>query len=162
MTTLDEDLTALRALGRDALILRYRAEVGREPRQKGRPWLVRRLAWRAQERRLGGLSTTAREKLDQLVAEIDLPTAAPKAKGHVARPCTRADGPTNGTTIAREYKGERLLLRVEEGGFRVEGCARVDASVRHRSMSAAAAAVCGQHVSGRLWWQLVSRNGRRA
>ena len=157
MSEMVDEIESLRALDRDALIARYRAETGREPRQKNAAWLVRRLAWRVQERRLGGLSAAARARLDELVAQIDLRVEAPRSTGQLSRSPKRTDGLAVGTCVEREYRGERLLLRVEEGGFRVEGSSRIDPDVIHRSISAAAAAACGQHVNGNLWWRLVSR-----
>jgi hypothetical protein len=150
MTTLDEDLAALRALDRDALIERYRAETGREPRQKNAAWLVRRLAWKVQERRLGGLSATARARLDELIAQIDLGVAAPVvAKGAIAR-TEKSGGPTVGTVLVREWRGRQVQVRVTDDGFECDGAI-------HKSLSAVAKAVTGSHWNGRLFFNLTNR-----
>jgi hypothetical protein len=150
MTTLDEDLAALRALDRDALIARYRAETGREPRQRSAAWLVRRLAWREQERRLGGLSATARGRLDELIAQIDLKVDAPVvATGAVARE-QMVDGPAVGTTLVREWRGRQIQVRVTDDGFECDGAI-------HKSLSAVAKAVTGTHWNGKLFFGLTKR-----
>ena len=71
------------------------------------------------------------------------------ATGKVAKP-RKAKGPSVGTTLVRTWRGRQYQLRVLETGFELEG-------VLHKSLSAAAAALTGQHWNGRLFWGLVSR-----
>jgi len=150
MSEMVDEIESLRALDRDALIARYRAEVGREPRQKNVAWLVRRLAWRVQERRLGGLSATARARLDELIAQIDLGVAAPVvAKGAVAR-AEKGAGPAVGTVLVREWRGRQIQVRVTDDGFECDGAI-------HPSLSAVAKAVTGAHWNGKLFFGLTKR-----
>ena len=153
---MNDELASLRELDRDALLERYRTEVGREPRRKNRQWLLRRLMWKEQERRLGGLSATARAKLEALIAEIEHPPDRPDrvVVDRVERP--RKLGELSvGTSVQRDYKGQRAVLRVLDDGFAVN-FGGVELGT-FKSISAAAGAVCLQHVSGRLWWRCVSR-----
>jgi len=150
MTTLDEELAALRELDRDSLIAKYRELRGREPRQTNRAWVLRRLMWAAQERRLGGLSSTARARLDELIGQIDLKVDAPVvAKGAVAR-AEKPAGPTVGTVLVREWRGRQVQVRVIDDGFECEGAI-------HKSLSAVAKAVTGAQWNGKLFFGITKR-----
>jgi len=151
--TLNDELAELRALERPALIERFREVFGREPRQKNRVWLIRRLAWRAQERRLGGLSETARKKLESLIAEIDFPIEEARTKTASLRHA-KPGAPIVGSTLTREWHGKQVAVRVVENGFEHEG-------VVHRSLSAVAQAITGSHWNGRLFFGLTNRKATR-
>ena len=49
--------------------------------------------------------------------------------------------PAPGTVLERKYRGDRHLVTVQPDGFEHEG-------VIHRSLSAAAKAICGSHCNG--------------
>jgi len=55
--------------------------------------------------------------------------------------------PKVGTTIEREYKGKKLLVRVLEKGFEYEG-------KEYRSLSSLAKHISGQIVNGFTWFKL--------
>ena len=74
MEQLKDDLDALRELDQAALVDRYRKAFGKEPRCKNREHLWKRIAWKMEEQRSGGLSGVAKRKLEELIAEIYLPT----------------------------------------------------------------------------------------
>lgn len=153
MTTMDQELAELRALDRDALIERYRAETGRAPRQVNVAWLVRRLAWKAQERRLGGLSATARATLDALVAEVELPPAAkPATATGTVRAKTKAPSApiAPGTTLTRTWHGQEVRATAVDGGFECGGTV-------YPSLTAVAKAVTGAHWNGRLFFGVATR-----
>jgi hypothetical protein len=150
MSEMIDEIESLRALDRDALIAKYRELRGREPRQTGRAWVLRRLMWAAQERRLGGLSTVARARLDELIAQIDLKVEAPVVrKGAVARE-EKVAGPAVGTTLVREWRGRQIQVRVTDDGFECDGAI-------HRSLSAVAKAVTGAHWNGKLFFGVTTR-----
>lgn len=151
MNTLDDEIAGLRALAVPALIERFRAEFGREARSKQRPWLLRRLVFRVQERRLGGLSEVARRRLDELIAEIDLPLDA-RDRTATGRIVGRAKpgSPSVGTTLTREWRGQAISVQVLDDGFECAG-------VVHKSLSAAAKAITGTHWNGRLFFGLAGR-----
>ncbi len=68
-----EEIAALRGLPVRDLVVRYKAVYGKPARVKHREHLWRRIAWKIQERAFGGLSGAAKRKLDELIAEIDIP-----------------------------------------------------------------------------------------
>lgn len=62
-----------RALPIPELVARYEAGFGRTPRVRHREYLWKRVAWKLQEQRLGGLSSVAKQRLESMIAEIDIP-----------------------------------------------------------------------------------------
>lgn len=131
------ELAELRDLDAHALAQRYETVFGRPPRSRHREWLFRKLAWRLQEARFGGLSATAKKCLDALVADIEIPTAPPTN--------VNSDGVAIGTEITREWRGTTLVLRVSDDGYEFGG-------KTYGSLSAAAKAATGSHWNGRAFW----------
>ena len=107
------------------------------PRTKSREWLIRRLAYRVQEERFGGLSATAKARLEQLVAEIEIPAAPPTNKN--------GDGLAIGTVLVRAWRDRELRLEVTDEGYTLDGKV-------YGSLSAAAKAATGAHWNGRAFW----------
>jgi Protein of unknown function (DUF2924) len=167
------ELARLERMTAAELCARYIEDFGKPPRTRHRLWLLRAVAFRAQERRLGGLSGAARRRLDELMAEIEIPAApagarvprfAPLAnKEPAARTASPAISETRprsntstsgraepslrpGTVITKTWHGRELRLVVQDDGtFELDG-------VVHRSLTAAAKAATGQHWNGRLFW----------
>lgn len=75
MKPIPEVIAELRAMNVPELVERYAEVFGRLPRTKQPTWLWRKIAWKIQEQRFGGLSQAAKERLEELIAEIDLPWA---------------------------------------------------------------------------------------
>lgn len=159
-------LAALDRLSTPELAARYAELHGKPPRIRHKRYLVKRCAWKLQERALGGLSQAALARLDELIAEIRIPDAPPKRiavarlskrEAGAARPSPaptpprRPDLPRPGTVIAREWRGRMLRLTVldDNGGFELDG-------VVHASLSAAAKAVTGAHWNGKLFWGIAN------
>ena len=67
------EIDALRKLSTTQLANRYVELFGKPLRVKNREWLWKRCAWKLQEQRYGGLSAVAKQRLEVLVAEIELP-----------------------------------------------------------------------------------------
>ncbi len=153
--TITEEIQELRAMPVPDLVARYEAAYGKRPRVKHKEWLWRRIAWRVQEQRYGGLSTTAKNRLDELIAELDLPLGerSTTVTGEL-KPSTKPAMPAVGTTLAREWRGTEVRVTVVEGGVEHEG-------VVHRSLSAAAKAITGSHCSGPAWFGLTKRKVAR-
>ncbi len=150
--TIADEINELRAMPVAELVVRYEAVFGKPPRIKHRDWLWRKIAWKIQEQRYGGLSATALKRLDELIAEIDLPLGS---RTQVARIETRAKDPLVGTTVVREWKGKTVTARAIEGGkWEHEG-------VVYRSLSAVAKAVTGSHWNGRLFFNLTQRRAAK-
>lgn len=147
---------------------RYEREFGESTTSNSRPYLVKRIAWRMQERMEGGLSERARLRARALADETELRRSGPRVSqmpgdaGPDAERVTTtlrlkpADrGPMPGTVIVREYKGERWVVRVLAKGFECRGTV-------HRSLSAAAQAITGSHWNGRLFFNLDKRPPKSA
>ena len=170
--SLAREIARLRRLTVAELVPIYQDLHGAPPRSKNHSFLWRRCAWKVQERALGGLSETAKRRLDELVAEIEVPDRCasrtvtarlesrptrseagrqsakrvpdPSADGSTRRR-RRPDLPPPGTTIVREWRGRDLRLTFLEEGVEVEGTI-------HPSLTAAARAITGSKWNGRLFW----------
>lgn len=160
----ERQLTALENLATIELCARYLELFGKPPRTRHRTWLLRKIAYRIQEQRLGGLSMTARKRLNDLMAEIEFPEAPVRKPGRprrtsIGRPATNSityetplracSAPGSdlrpGTLITKVWRGTELRLVVQEHGFELDGLV-------HKSLSAAAKAATGAHWNGRLFW----------
>ena len=151
MKTIAQEIAELRGMTVPPLVKRYRRLWGREPKVKNRTWLWKRCAWKVQEQRLGGLSKVAKRRLEELIAEIDLPigerqsTVTGALRGRV-----RAEDHKAGTVFARVWKGREVRTVAVEGGYEWDG-------VVYRSLSAVAKAVTSSHWNGRLFFGLTNR-----
>ncbi len=151
MKSIAEEIVALRALPVADLIARYEAAFGKPPRVRHREFLWKRIAWKIQERRFGGLSTVAKDRLEVLISEIDIPIEerTRTATGRLqARPTA-----TTVATIVKNWRGTEYRATPVQGGYEVNG-------VLHRSLSAAAQAITGTKWNGRLFFGLTK--ARRA
>lgn len=149
MTSLAAEIERLPELPVEDLVDRYHELYGHGPPMHRRKWLVKRVAWKMQERELGGLSGAAQRRLEQLIGEVV--ASLPKSQG--ARTPTRRDGV--GTTLVREYKGRQVRVTIREDGYEHEG--RL-----YRSLTAVAKAVTGTHWNGRLFFGLTERSRGKA
>jgi hypothetical protein len=149
MTTIATQLRELQTLSPAELARRYEALFGKPPRVRNKAWLYRQCAWRLQERELGGLSDRARSRLDELVAQINLPlgTAPPRP-----RVLQRAEpkAPMVGTTLTRKWHDQELRVEVRDDGYDWNGTI-------YTSLSAVAKAITGASWNGRLFFGLSSR-----
>ena len=147
-----KEIAELRAMPVPELVERYRELFGKPPRVKHREWLWRRIAWKVQERRFGGLSDLARRRLDELIAELDLPLVDERTVRAKVNGRERPGEPPVGTTLVRRWRGIEVRTTRVEGGWECDG-------VVHRSLSAAAKAVTGTHWNGRLFFGVTKRKG---
>ena len=151
MSDVTKELESLRALSRSELVARYVELHGKPPRQKNRPWLWRRCAWRIQEMRYGGLSQTAKSRLEELISQIDLPlpdrarTVSGALNGNA-----KADEPPVGTVLTRTWKDREIRTTRVEGGWEFDGEV-------FRSLSAVAKAVTKAKWNGKLFFGLTER-----
>ncbi|MCK6446187.1 MAG: DUF2924 domain-containing protein [Planctomycetes bacterium] len=147
-----DEIAELRALSAAALADRYEQVYGKPPRIKHKEYLWKRIAWKIQEQRFGGLSGAAQKRLEELIAEIDIPLGE-QTRSVVGklRPSTRAaSGLAIGTTLVREWNGERIEVLVAADGFEFRG-------ERYSSLSAIARKVSGTHWNGPLFFKLRKR-----
>jgi len=145
--SITQEIQELQAMTVPELVEQYESVFGKPPRVKHREWLWRRIAWRIQEQRFGGLSQVARRKLDELIAELDLPLGRDRVvRGSLETP-GRSSDPIPGTTLVRDWKGIEVRATKAEGGWEHDGTV-------YRSLSALVKAVTGSHCSGRAWFGL--------
>ena len=137
------ELEALETLSHAALKERWRALYGSAPpRQVSRKLLLLAVAYRIQEQALGGLDLATRQRLDEAADEL--------CAGR--RPEGRAEGPSPGTRLLREWRGEMHEVIVLETGVQYRG-------ERYGSLSAVARAITGARWSGPRFFGL--RSGKR-
>jgi hypothetical protein len=117
----------------DQLRKRWTDLMGTDPGRLGRQYLMRRLAYRIQELAYGGLSKEARKQLDAVAdgRPVKAATARRNARSVLSV----------GTRLLREWHGERYEVVVEADGYRYGGKV-------YRSLTAAARAITGSHMSG--------------
>ncbi len=130
------------------LIDRYEYEFGKAPRQKSKAALIRKIAWKLQEDRLGGLSRLAQRKLDDLIANLDLGLST--KLGPLRSGARKRSDPIPGTTLIRQWKDKQIVVEVRQNGFEFNGAI-------YRSLSAIAGAITGAHWNGRLFFGLTKR-----
>jgi hypothetical protein len=148
--TISQKIRALQTLPPAALAERYTELFGREPRVRNVAWLRRQVAWKLQERELGGLTDRTRTRLDELMSGIDLPIAAatPRPRHVPTRPDSNT--PMVGTTLTREWHGQQIRVEVRTDGFEWNG-------VLYKSLSACAKSITGAAWNGRLFFGLTTR-----
>jgi len=129
----------------------WKVLLGRDAPASYRPeQLVRRLAWRVQELRYGGLSQAARENLRRIAAEDDLTVGRPRV------PKRRNGFLTPGTRLVRSWGGaDHSVTATADGGFEYAG-------KRYRTLTAVAKAITGQHMSGPRFFGLAAGKEGRA
>lgn len=144
--TVLETLARIGRMGTDELRDQWRALYGTEPPTSyAKAQLVRRLGWRVQELRFGGLSDRARQRLRKIADGDDLAGGKKRPPKPRKRPTLAA-----GTRLVRQWRGvEHVVTAMADGGFEWDGR-------RYRTLSAVAKAMTGQHVSGPRFFGLAS------
>jgi hypothetical protein len=152
----DAAVVALKRMTVNALRDRYAEVFGEPTRSRNKEHLIKRIAWRLQAIREGGLSERARQRAMKLANDADLRLKAPtsasgpdngdggeRATFAVPAGWRTADArlPMPGTLLKREYKGRMIQVRVLPQGFDFEGQV-------YRSLSAIAKQVTGSHWNG--------------
>jgi hypothetical protein len=163
---LKKEIARLESLTTPELRREFAELFGWESHSHNRRFLVRRIAWKLQEREYGGLSERARRRAEELAAETDLRVRPPNGDLAHAAPVSRTGAtsapinrhrdprlPLPGTTITRRYKGRVLRVTVLERGFEFLG-------ERHRSLTAVTRAATGSHWNGWLFFGLSTRKDR--
>jgi hypothetical protein len=153
-----KEIAALHRMTVRELRLKYAEIFNDETRTGNKAWLVKRIAWRLQAMREGGLSERARQRAAELANDADIRMSPPKAKP-AATPTEQYTVTTSirfgnderlpmaGTVLTRDYKGQKIQVRVLEGGFEYEGEV-------YRSLSAVAKKITGTHTNGFLFFRL--------
>lgn len=119
---LGTELEALQTMGLRDLRARFEELFGVQPKSKNLPFLRKQIAYRIQERREGGLSPEARERLEEI-----LPEALPEPRTPKSTVTDKIDGardlrlPVPRTVLTRVYKGVEHLVEVQTQDFRYRG-----------------------------------------
>lgn len=144
---MEQVIADLAKLSLPELVKLHVEQLGRKPKIKNRIWLQRKLAWHEQTRRFGGLSIAAKKRLEELMAEIELPMPTKREPKPGATPSRRTDDMPVGTRLERTWHGRVIVAVRVDGGWECAG-------KRFASLSAAAKAVSGSHVSGPAFFGL--------
>ena len=148
-----DEIQELRGMPVPELVNRYEAAFGKPPRVKHKDWLWRRVAWKIQEQRFGGLSSVAKRRLDELIADLDVPLTGDRTvRSKLGR--QKPGDPALGTTLTRTWRGREIQATRTEEGWECGG-------VPYRSLSAVAKAVTGSHASGPAWFGMTERKRAR-
>lgn len=143
---LSREIAALGDLPVDALKAAWRSHYGAAPPKRvGRDLLIRAVAYRLQERALGGLKPVTKRRLKRLSEEL-------RTKGEVSTTAGPAVKP--GTRLIREWHGTTYEVWVLEEGYLWRG-------ERHRSLSEIARTITGTRWSGPAFFGLNDK-GRSA
>lgn len=116
---------------------------GRTPPSSNRGFLMRRIAFRLQERAYGGLSEEAKRRIEELKVSLNPlgELMARRGAGGGASEGRDRRLPSAGTVIRREYRGRAIEVMVSKEGLQYDG--RV-----YRSLTAVAKEVTGSHWNG--------------
>jgi hypothetical protein len=123
--------------------------MGTDPPRYNRGFLIRRLAYRLQELAYGGLSQTARARMDELLAQAGCDEIA--FKKHIVR--GRREMPIIGTRLIREWNGQPHEVTAVPGGFAYRGR-------RYRSLTAIAELITGTHWNGPAFFGVRASAGK--
>lgn len=145
-----KEIQDLQKLTRDELRARWQ-EVFPDPPPASyrRDALLKRLTYRVQELRHGGVSGATRARLSDHLRVNGLDVVEP---GKAKRRATRRpdDRPVVGTVFRREWHGEVYEVTATVNGFEFEGRP-------YKSLTAVARAITGTHWNGRAFFGLSKR-----
>ena len=159
MTTTDasllDEINDLRALPIADLRARYLALFGEETTNRNKDFLFRRIAYRLQERKYGGLTPRARERAALLAQDAPIRrrlSANADAPELVRQPAMNRDArlPPAGTELRRTFDGTEHVVTVLDDGFEYGG-------KRFRSLSLVAREITGTRWNGFGFFGLLRR-----
>ena len=162
-TSIINEIQALQRMTVGQLRVEWERLYGETTRSRNRTFLWRRLAWRLQELQLGGLTDAAKARIVDLAPTTFTRSQLPAGFRPDEQVVSTSSGTTNrrdprlpspGSTIVREYRGQKLRLNVLDDGFELAG-------VHYNSLSEAARVVTGQRWNGPLFWGLRERKRKR-
>lgn len=145
------EIMALKNASAKELMKRYKELYGKDATGTHKTYLWRKIAYKLQEQKLGGLSAKANGKLTALIEEFnpinnkalrpDKPVVSQEA------PAKDKRLPIPGTVITKEYKGANYQVKVLEKGFEYNGKI-------YKTLSAVAKEITGAHWNGYLFFNL--------
>lgn len=141
--TVVSQIDALQRLTMAQLRERWSDLFGNEPPRAGRAYLLRRLAYRIQELRFGGLSAEVRQEL------------AKARHSQTERPGpSQKTGLQPGTRLLRDWHDERYEVVVQQSGFLYNG-------QMYKSLSGVARAITGSNWDGYRFFGLKNARPKR-
>lgn len=119
------EIVALRALSIDELRARFLEVFGEETKTRNKEFLFKRIAYRLQERKYGGLTRAARERAEELAKDTPLRRRMGAAAADVqalaaARP-RDPRVPAPGTVLRRTVGGVEHAVTVLDNAFEYQG-----------------------------------------
>ena len=154
-----KEITALKRMTVPELRRKYAQVFGEDTTSRHKEYLIRRIVWRLQVNREGGLSERAKRRARDLATESDVRLTAPRPR-QVAPGSETATSPVEfpqddrlpmpGAIITRRYKNRTVEVRVLPKGFEYEGEV-------YRTLSAVAKKVTGTHWNGYGFFRLGQR-----
>ena len=163
--TITSQIQALRKMTVADLREKHLELFGTESRSRHKDQLFKRLAWRIQELKYGGLPDRAKRRAEEIANDLDARFLPPRKQGgtatspHEVLPMgvqTTGVHPVPGTILTREYHGETHQVTVLDRGFEYQGKV-------YRSLSGIATAITSTQWNGYLFFGLKKRgkpNGR--
>ena len=147
---LDAELAALTKMTVSELVVKYQELYGERTRSRNRNFLRKRLAWRLQELREGGLPPKALELISELGDEVPMRWRQLAAESTTGREEPRDPRlPPVGSTLSREFKGVVYQVTIRQNGVEFEG-------ELYRSLSAAAKRITGTAWNGFTFFGVAS------
>ena len=153
--TLLRELIAVRKLPIEELRARYLALFGEESKSRNKKYLFKRIAYRLQELKHGGLTPAARARADALAEQAPLRRRLPPGAGEeLARAAQphRLDPrlPPPGTVLRRTDKGVEHTVTVLEDAFEYRG-------ERFDNLSVVATKLAGTRWNGYGFFRLLKK-----
>lgn len=157
--SLTAELAALGTMTVNELAGRYREVYGEPSRSRNRDYLRKKVAWRIQEIREGGLSDRAKARIAELAPNGPVqwrrPLPAFPDTPTPTMPARDPRLPAPGTTIKREHRGVQHIVTVLDDGFEYAG-------QTYPTLSKIARAITGTNWNGYLFFGLDNRVGKAA
>jgi hypothetical protein len=155
--TLVQTIAALKKLKVGGLREKYKEVFGEATKSSNKDYLFKRIAYRLQEKKYGGLSERAQKRAAELAKDAPIHRRPPLAKNDalVAKEPTEAKRPKErdprlpkpGTVLSRTFKDKEHTVRVLPDGFEYKG-------KTYRSLSAIGALITGSACNGFAFFHL--------
>ncbi|RJP60907.1 MAG: DUF2924 domain-containing protein [Candidatus Auribacter fodinae] len=131
----------LQSLTTQQLKERWKTLFRKEPPEYSRAILIKRLAYRIQEIKFGGVSLSIRKKLNDSLTKADCDQFG------IPRKKFDRNLPVVGTRLIREWQGKRYEVTVCRGGFEYNG-------KMYRSLTSVAKTITGSQWNGPAFFGL--------
>ncbi|MCP4680066.1 MAG: DUF2924 domain-containing protein [Deltaproteobacteria bacterium] len=161
-----DEITVLETMTVRELAVKYFEVFGETTKSRNKPYLVKRIAYRIQEKAEGGLSRDAEKRIEELakntpIRRRDLDDLSPSQLNVKEGTQLHADSeialdprlPPIGETVTRRYDNKKYEVRILKDGFEYDG-------VRYQSLSAVAKKVTGTEWNGFRFFGLTKTKER--